>query len=101
MKIGIDLVKIDQVERIREDKNAIEKVFLVSEFGRSESMAGKLAIKEAFFKAQGEKIDWLRLEVKKEQSGQPRLFLDGELFESATISISHDGDYAVGVVVIS
>jgi phosphopantetheine--protein transferase-like protein len=102
MNIGIDLIKIKRVEKMVDNKTAVNKIFNTSEITDNiESLAGKLAIKEAYFKAIGEKIDWLDLEIKKEESGQPVLYLKGKKQTNISVSISHDGDYAVGVVLLN
>ena len=102
MKIGIDLVKISRIEKLLENKNAFLKIFNNSEFNDNvESLAGRLAVKEAYFKAIGQKIDWLELEIKNKETGQPVLFLNNKKLENIAISISHDGDYAVGVVLLN
>lgn len=101
--IGIDILKISEFKR-RIKKSDLGKIFLPSELEQNRdvnSLAGIFTAKEAFFKAVGKKDDWLNVWVEKEASGQPTI--NSLLFsqnQKAQISISHDGDYAIAVVVI-
>ena len=103
MKVGIDLVLISEFQLRLKEEGALEKIFLDSEREHTksaESLAGLFAAKEAFFKAVGKKGDWLEVWAEKDQWGKPTLKsadFDGEI----QLSISHSGDYAVAVVVIS
>ncbi len=74
------------------------------------SVAGRLAAKEAAFKAlatSGKVLPWLGLEVRSVPGGRPVLRLraaaqflaDQAGVAAVRISISHDGDYAVAVAV--
>ncbi|MBS3176319.1 4'-phosphopantetheinyl transferase superfamily protein [Candidatus Woesearchaeota archaeon] len=70
---------------------------------KAEHLAGKIALKEAFFKAFEMKPRWLDLEVKETSSGKPKLIVYTVLIdkiEKMDYSISHDGDYAVAQVVV-
>jgi phosphopantetheine--protein transferase-like protein len=99
MRIGIDIVKISRVLKLMDRPETARKIFHVHEIsGNADTMAGILAAKEAYFKAMGKKGEWLDVEVKKRESGQPELI--NEQGERIGLSISHDGDYAVAVVII-
>ena len=66
MQVGIDIVKTSRVAKLLEDKNAIKKIFHPQEITDNiESLAGKFAAKEAYFKARGKKEDWLNIEIRK------------------------------------
>lgn len=106
MKIGCDIVHIPRfIESIeRGGQPFLDKIFTPYEQALAtnyESLAGIFAAKEAFLKASGLKFDsWLNMEIYKLPSGKPELRLaesEGDSFWD--ISISHDGDYAMAVVI--
>lgn len=103
--IGVDLVSIPEFKRRLEQSGGVEKVFIESELAQNqklESLAGIFAAKEAFMKAIGRKIDWRDVWLEKEQSGKPLLvsplLAPGQ---KARVSISHAGDYATAIVILS
>lgn len=102
--IGVDLVNIAEFQRRLDQSGGIGKVFTDSELAqnpRSENLAGVFAAKEAFMKAIGRKIDWRDVWIEKEVSGRPILrsiHLKSE--QDVAVSVSHDGNYAVAVVLI-
>ncbi len=102
--IGIDLVHIPEFQKRLEQSGGVEKVFTGSELAQNsklESLAGIFAAKEAFTKAIGKKSDWHDVWVEKKESGQP--ILVSPLLtagERAQVSISHDRDYAIAIVLI-
>lgn len=103
MQIGIDLVNLPEFKQ-RMDQILTESVFAEIEIRQNkslESLAGVFAVKEAFMKALGKKVDWREVWVEKLASGQPVLksdFITAK--QSVAVSISHDGDYAVAMVMI-
>ncbi len=103
MKLGVDIVYIPRIKRLMQNKDFVKKVFHSSEckLFTPEHLAGIFASKEAFFKAVNKKTDWLDIEVKKHKSGKPRMNLSNELeFKVLDVSISHDKDYAIAMVLI-
>ena len=99
MRIGIDIVRIKRIKKLLLDPAAVKKIFHESESSPDpEKMAGFFAAKEAYFKAVGEKGDWLDLRLENDTSGKPKISAP----ENANInlSISHDGGYAVAVVIL-
>ena len=120
--IGIDMVKIDRIKRILDSKRGDrfrKRVFCPSEAEYAsrkrrpyEHFAGFFAVKEAFMKACGEGwrkgLKFSEIQVLHDDSGAPRLRLAGKSKEYSEklnankvhISISHDTDYAVGIVII-
>jgi len=107
IQVGCDLVYIpkfiDSIER--SGQAFLEKIFTSHELAHVreyESLAGIFAVKEAFLKASGLKLgSWHAMEIFKLPSGKPALRLpDGSSYQSIDVSISHDGDYALAVVVI-
>lgn len=104
MKVGIDLVLISEFQARLKEEGALDKIFLDSEREHTksvESLAGLFAVKEAFFKAMGKKGDWLDVWVEKDLAGKPVLGSKLIQGQEVQVSISHSGDYAVAVVVIS
>lgn len=101
--IGIDLVFIPEFKK-RLEKIDLKTVFLDSELRENpstESLAGIFAAKEAFFKALGRKENWLDVWVEKEPSGKPNLKLRFLPNAKLALSISHSGEYATAIVIIS
>ncbi len=104
IKTGIDIVEIKRIKDLMNNPKALSKIFNESEITENpSSMAGKFALKEAFFKATQIKIkNWSEIVVKKHDNGKPYLVFDKNLvkFKSMDCSISHDSDYAIAIVVI-
>lgn len=105
MKVGTDIVKISRLEGTKD--SFIDGVLSLNEKEeyqkrnkKAEFLAGHYAAKEAFLKALGTGLSGARLkeiEVHYEKSGAPYLIYQGKRYE---MSISHDGDYAISVVLI-
>lgn len=115
---GIDLVDCGRLaESIRQHgQRFLDRVFTVHEQtycdarrkSALQSLAGRFAIKEAVLKVLGtgwaKGIAWTDIEVRNEQSGQPRVVLSGRCAEIAhqrgieeiQISISHIKTHAIG-----
>ena len=102
--IGIDLVYIPEFQRRVGQNGGVEMVFTASELAQNqkvESLAGIFAAKEASMKALGKKIDWHEVWIEKAASGQPFLAsLALAPNQRASVSISHDGDYAIAIVLV-
>jgi holo-[acyl-carrier protein] synthase len=118
---GIDIVDITRFDRLVEEGNVrlFERLFTPHEI---EYCAGKarcaqhyalrFAAKEAFLKACGlglrEGLSWHDVEVINDSLGKPELRLHGKALKLATdqnfnrtfVSLSHDGAYAVAMVVL-
>jgi len=105
---GVDIVKISRIRKDLENPSFVERVFSDSELRSKEnpeSLAGIFALKEAFFKATQIKIKrWNEITVKFNDNGKPYLVFNENLIDFKIISIdcsySHDGEYAIGQVVI-
>lgn len=98
MKIGIDIVHIERVEKLLKDGAQLSAVFSPDEVVDDvRTMAGRFAAKEAYFKAHQEKGDWKSIIVRKSASGAPYLICPEN---NVSLSISHDGEYAIAAVVI-
>lgn len=84
----------------------MDKIFSTSELAGTStpaSLAGRFAAKEAVIKALEMKAgDWLKIEIRKEKSGRPQVKLLelNKRIVSQDVSISHDGVYAMAVVVL-
>ena len=112
--IGIDLVKSSRFEKFLNrfgDKGlrrflSHEEIKLIKSY---KTAAGFWAVKEAFSKALGTGIgsecSFHDIKIYKTQKGAPKVSLSKKIVAQfnildVAISISHDGDYAVGVVTI-
>lgn len=107
IKTGNDIVYIPRLIKSLENEDFVKKVFSPSESvgKRPEHLAGIFASKEAFFKAIGQKVDWLEIEIIKEKSGKPIMRVSSELkerfgIENIELSISHDADYAIATLLL-
>jgi holo-[acyl-carrier protein] synthase len=118
--VGVDIVKIERVEKAvkKWGKAFLERVFTEEELRYCmkekvsyASLAARFAAKEAFIKAlKGKRgLRFKEIETLNNQNGTPYLILHGntkKIFDSTLkkgkchLSISHDTDYAVGMVVI-
>ena len=118
---GIDLVKIERLEKIikKWGDNFIFRIFtsLEKEYcekkkgNKYQSYAGKFAAKEALLKALGlglRKANWKDIEIKNDKLGQPIIETSGKLKNIASakgiskyfISISHTKEYAIAQVIL-
>ncbi|MEA3374395.1 MAG: holo-ACP synthase [Campylobacterota bacterium] len=112
--IGIDLIKTDRMKRMMErfgDKALLrflspDELDLVKNFTTA---AGFWAVKEACSKALGTGIgsncSFHDIVISKTDKGAPTLHLSQKLIdqfniEDSSVSITHDGDYAIAVVVL-
>lgn len=96
MKVGTDIVHVSRI--INLDEYSLKKIFHPSELNNKETLhlAGIFAVKESCKKIfQGS--DWLDFEVVNEKTGKPTLQTTHDF--NGDISISHDGEYAVAVVI--
>ena len=105
MKLGTDIVYIPRFEKtLRENQEHFEQnVFCSAEWKGSspEKLAGRFAAKEAVLKALDMKAGrWQEICISSSKSGKPFLvhFPEQEKWKH-DLSISHDGEYAIAVVV--
>jgi holo-[acyl-carrier protein] synthase len=112
--IGIDLIKTSRMERFIErfSDKALQKFLTKNEIKLIKSYktaAGFWAIKEATSKALGTGIGkecgFHDIEIYKTKQGAPKLSLSKKLVAKfniidASLSITHDGEYAIGVVTL-
>lgn len=106
--IGIDIIKISRFKRIKIAKYPLwNKSFSETEwkyaFSRPDpasSLAGIFAAKEAVIKAIGATLDELwRIEICHLNNGRPYAKVSGRKGR-LSVSISHDGGFAVAVALI-
>jgi len=112
--IGIDLIKTSRMERLIErfgEKGLLkflsfDEIKLIKNY---KTAAGFWAIKEAFSKAIGTGIgkecSFQDMRIYKTVSGAPKLKLSQRVVNNfdildVSISITHDGEYAIGVVAV-
>ena len=118
--VGTDLVRVARFRRfLDEGKQALlERLFTPAERDYSLAkrdpaphLAARFAAKESFLKALGtglrDGISWQEMEIVHDPMGKPGLSLRGKAaevfrergFSALHLSISHDGEYALAVVV--
>ena len=118
---GIDLVKIERIEKIikRWGNNFNSRIFTPLErdycekkrVNKFQSYAGKFAAKEALLKALGLGLrgtKWKEIEIKNDELGQPVIDTSGKLKSIAStkgvskyfITISHTKEYAIAQVIL-
>ena len=108
MKIGTDIVNLKRITRVYRNFNNkfAERILSTSEFEhfrslnnerrRIEYLGGRFCGKEAIFKASKVPVTWksVSIETRNYNSG-PIVLLNGKPWDSMSISISHEEDYAV------
>lgn len=115
MQIGVDIVEINQVKKIKNLERFLDRFFALEELKyirqkakKEQTIAGIFAGKEAFLKALEVgigKIPLKKVIIGHKENSAPYLILNKEVlglmheygYTSADISISHGGDYAVAV----
>ncbi len=112
--IGIDLIKTSRMERLikRFGDKALQKflsydeILLVKNY---KTASGFWAVKEATSKALGVGIgaecSFFDITILKTEKGAPKLKLSKKLIDNfnikdSSVSITHDGEYAIAVVAI-
>ena len=113
--IGIDVVEIDRIERMLDDygQRFAEKVFTEGERSYCGSgtrpalhfaarFAAKEAVAKAFGTGIGSQLEWLDMDIQRNEAGAPKLVLSGAGRDFAEankigeimISLTHARDYA-------
>lgn len=107
IRCGIDLVLNERINKQLESAEFLTKVFNASELFNKSKLPGIFCIKEAAMKAIGKKTEWKEIEITFNDQGKPQLNFSSELtgelklkIKSSDCSISHDGDYTLGMVVL-
>ena len=100
---GVDIVYIPKIRKMIGDDALLKKFFHHKELSPDvQHLAGIIAIKEAFFKALGMVPKFDAIEIIYEASGRPKIKPAPEFksYKSCDVSISHDKDYAIALVVM-
>jgi holo-[acyl-carrier protein] synthase len=107
LRVGIDIVDIGKFNNLveKQGEKFLRRIFNLDEIKdkRIEHIAGKFCAKEALVKAGVIKVGcWKDVSVINQKSGRPELnFKNKNLekrLEQIDISISHDGGFAVSMV---
>ena len=120
MEIGIDIVEISRIEKMSNINSFLEKNFskreieyILQKNSSANTIAGLFACKEAFLKAVGiglfAGIMLCEIEVLHQQNGKPYIeitpqinyYLQSVNTSSISVSISHDGLYAIAECLLS
>ena len=115
--LGIDIVEVERIKKMVErwGKRFLNRVFTDREIAlcRSkasffQSLAARLAAKEALLKAlgAGEGVPWRDMEVLSDTSGKPQVNLLGKAKEilgerQVLVSLSHTEESAIAVVILT
>ena len=112
--IGIDLIKLERMKHMMErfSNKSLQKFLSPDEIKlikNHKTAAGFWAAKEACSKALGTGIgaecSFFDISISKTQKGAPILTLSEKLLQNfkiknSSLSITHDGDYAIAVVAL-
>ncbi|UJL48163.1 holo-ACP synthase [Virgibacillus sp. NKC19-16] len=112
--IGIDLIELDRIQNSMEKNNRfVDRILTQNEKNvftqlqnrrrKTEFLAGRYAVKEAFAKANGTgigKLSFQHIEVTVDENGAPFMKVRGFEGENIFISITHSRDYAAAQVII-
>jgi len=112
LSIGTDIVKIDRIKSLYKDSKFLNKIFSSSELEYCNNhkepyihLSGKYAAKEAVKKALlsskiVKNIPLGDIEVLNNSDKSPYIKLIKIKNVNCTVSISHDGDYAIAFVIV-
>lgn len=107
--LGTDIVLISRILKLATDEfcNRVLSIEEINELNtisdkirKMHFIAGRYAVKEAYFKATPNKdfkYNQLSTILKNDTLV---VFLNGYILDNVTVSISHDGDYATATVII-
>ena len=118
--IGIDLAKVSRYTKFLEDNNFLEKYFHDNEIeyvrskgkGAAQSLAGKFAAREAFFKALGTGFHGFSpkdISVINNIDGKPEIEPNEKVIKELNlrakdwkihVSISHEKEYVIAQVIL-
>ena len=105
--IGIDIINIERFKKkeFAKNKKFYQKIFTNSEIkyylefkNSSEHFAGKFAIKEAVKKSIKEKIPFNKI-LTIHKNSKPRIVLKMKLNYEFLVSVSHESNMAVAIVI--
>jgi len=107
LEVGIDIVQINRFKQLEyiENKKFYNKIFKKSEIAYCTKFkdpyphfAGRFAVKEALIKSIKKKIKMTDIEIIEEKS-KPIIKMSIKIPFRFKISLSHDGDYAIAIVI--
>ena len=119
--IGVDLVECARIEHSLErfGERFLQRVFTVGEIEYSQSMkyparhlaarfAAKEAVSKAFGTGIGKSMGWKDIDVRRKESGEPYVVLEGGAKKLAeerkvskvSISLSHTEHHAMAVIIL-
>ncbi|PSM51477.1 holo-(acyl-carrier-protein) synthase [Campylobacter blaseri] len=113
--LGIDIVKISRISNLKNKygNKFLQKILNSNEISLIKSdktLAGFYAAKEAVAKALGVGIgndfSFLDVEIYKNERNAPKIKFSNKIIEkfnikNSSLSISHDGDFAIAAVIIN
>ena len=110
---GIDIVKIERFDTLKNNSSLMKSIFTENEIkyinsrnNNSSTIAGLYAAKEAFLKAIKKGINDYSLkdiEISHDNNNAPFIILNNLLkdkYSNYSVSISHDGEYAIASVIL-
>src|SRR6056297_970792 len=110
--IGLDIVKVNRIEKLKNNKKFINKIFddyennyIKKKKNSSETVAGFFACKEAVSKAVGTgigKTSWKDIKIRHDSEGSPYgiLILPKGRKAYVDLSITHEKEYAVAIALL-
>lgn len=108
---GIDIVRIKRIKEATEKwgerflfriYSQDELRYCLQKSSPYESLAVRFAAKEAFLKAINKRLSLRSIEIKNEPSGRPYLSVKEDIPDNLRfhLSLSHDSDYAIAIVIV-
>lgn len=110
--VGVDMCSVERLgASLQRTPNLGKRLFTSNELQlKAESLAGRFAAKEALAKAIGDPrlLNWQEVEITSDDLKKPSLLVSGSSAEAlrargvttSHVSISHDGGFAVAMVVL-
>jgi holo-[acyl-carrier protein] synthase len=106
MRVGIDIVEVKRIARLRNHPHFLKKFFSPAEIkyclskkNCGQHLAVRFAAKEAVWKCLPKKVGLARIEVRNNSDGQPQIYLAGKLCRRVRISLSHTRATAVAAAI--
>ena len=119
MKVGIDILDVERMNKLLKNNKHLEQIFNKNELNYFEksnnylpTLAGMFCAKEAFLKALGigvrNGINFLEIEVDHEENGRPIYKLSDHIKDivkslkiiECELSISHTDNFAVAICIM-
>lgn len=108
-KTGIDIVNVNRFRDVEYSQNlefyskifdAVEIKYCLTFKDPYPVFAGKFAVKEAIRKGLGKSISFLEIHTRHGDDGEPKIEGDFVKIYDIEISISHEKNYAVAIVIL-